>query len=89
MITAIQELNGGTVKPVLNVLETSEVPPTYNKTNKFTRVFQNIVDSYGVASYLEVNPGECCRRSTSSPCSAPYTIITFPFLFRFLFHIFL
>ncbi|KAH7701965.1 VHA-5 protein [Aphelenchoides avenae] len=66
------EKNGGTVKPVLNVLSTEETPPTYNRTNKFTAVFQGIVDSYGIATYLEVNP-------------APYTIITFPFLFSCMF----
>jgi V-type H+-transporting ATPase subunit a len=66
------EKNGSTVKPVLNVLHTDEEPPTYNRTNKFTAVFQGIVDSYGIASYLEVNP-------------APYTIITFPFIFSCMF----
>lgn len=54
----LQEVNGISVKPVLNLLETAEEPPTYNKINKFTAVFQAIVDSYGIASYLEVNPGE-------------------------------
>ncbi|CAI4221348.1 unnamed protein product [Auanema sp. JU1783] len=66
------EASGSTVAPVLNVLETSKTPPTYNKTNKFTAVFQGIVDSYGVASYRELNP-------------APYTIISFPFLFACMF----
>uniref|UniRef100_A0A0N4ZHW6 V-type proton ATPase subunit a n=1 Tax=Parastrongyloides trichosuri TaxID=131310 RepID=A0A0N4ZHW6_PARTI len=66
------EKNGATVKPVLNILETHETPPTYNRTNKFTAVFQGIVDSYGIADYLEVNP-------------APYTIITFPFIFSCMF----
>ncbi|TMS37744.1 hypothetical protein L596_004616 [Steinernema carpocapsae] len=66
------EASGGSVRPVLNILDTSDEPPTYNRTNKFTNVFQGIVDSYGIASYLEVNP-------------APYTIITFPFIFSCMF----
>ncbi|CAL2041027.1 hypothetical protein CAEBREN_11295 [Caenorhabditis brenneri] len=66
------ERSGSSVKPVLNILETSVTPPTYNATNKFTAVFQGIVDSYGIATYRELNP-------------APYTIITFPFLFSCMF----
>ena len=58
--------------PILNRMTTREVPPTYNRTNKFTSGFQAIVDAYGVASYREVNP-------------APFTIITFPFLFSMMF----
>nr|CAD2180426.1 unnamed protein product [Meloidogyne enterolobii] len=63
---------GYTIRPIINVLETSEMHPTYNKTNKFTQIFQNIVDSYGIASYREINP-------------APFSIITFPFFFGIMF----
>ncbi|KAI1715648.1 v-type ATPase subunit family domain-containing protein [Ditylenchus destructor] len=68
----LEETAGGTVRPIMNVIETGEVRPTYNRTNKFIQVFQNIVDSYGIASYREINP-------------APFTIITFPFLFAVMF----
>lgn len=67
-----QERSGSTVPPILNRMETFENPPTYNRTNKFTKAFQVLIDSYGVASYREMNP-------------APYTIITFPFLFAVMF----
>ena len=44
--------------PILNRMETFEDPPTYNRTNKFTHAFQNLIDAYGVANYREVNPSE-------------------------------
>ncbi|XP_032452046.1 V-type proton ATPase 116 kDa subunit a isoform X3 [Nasonia vitripennis] len=66
------ERSGSSVPPILNRMETFEDPPTYNRTNKFTKGFQALIDAYGVASYREMNP-------------APYTIITFPFLFAIMF----
>lgn len=53
-------------------MDTSEEPPTYNHVNKFTKGFQILIDSYGIASYQEMNP-------------APFTIVTFPFLFAVMF----
>ncbi|KAF5289210.1 hypothetical protein FQR65_LT00098 [Abscondita terminalis] len=66
--------SGSSIPSFLNVIasSTGELPPTYNRTNKFTRGFQNLIDSYGVASYREVNP-------------ALFTLISFPFLFAIMF----
>ncbi|XP_011870121.1 PREDICTED: V-type proton ATPase 116 kDa subunit a isoform 1 isoform X2 [Vollenhovia emeryi] len=63
---------GSSIPSFLNVIHSDENPPTFNRTNKFTRGFQNLIDAYGVASYREANP-------------ALYTIITFPFLFAVMF----
>lgn len=66
------ETSGALVPSVLSVVQTHEEPPTYFRTNKFTKVFQGIVEAYGIAQYREVNP-------------TPLTIITFPFLFAVMF----
>ncbi|XP_049821736.1 V-type proton ATPase 116 kDa subunit a 1-like isoform X2 [Aethina tumida] len=66
------ERSGSSVPPILNKMDTSEEPPTYNHVNKFTKGFQILIDSYGIASYQEMNP-------------APFTIVTFPFLFAVMF----
>ncbi|KAM9858217.1 V-type proton ATPase 116 kDa subunit a [Aulostomus maculatus] len=64
--------SGSTVPSFVNRIPTTDTPPTLIRANKFTSGFQNIVDAYGVGSYREVNP-------------APFTIITFPFLFAVMF----
>lgn len=46
--------------------------PTYIKTNEFTGIYQQIVDTYGIPKYLEANP-------------AVLTIATFPFFFGMMF----
>ena len=47
-------------------------PPTYIRLNEFTYAFQQVVDTYGVPRYREINPGY-------------FTIVTFPFLFGVMF----
>jgi len=66
------ESSGALVPSILSVIKSKEEPPTTFKTNKFTKVFQGMIDSYGVARYQEVNPGV-------------FTIVTFPFLFAVMF----
>ncbi|EGR28352.1 v-type ATPase 116kda subunit family protein, putative [Ichthyophthirius multifiliis] len=47
-------------------------PPTYFPVNDFTFAFQQIVNTYGIPRYKEINPGL-------------FTITTFPFLFGVMF----
>ncbi|CAO2584108.1 V-type proton ATPase 116 kDa subunit a 3 [Lemmus lemmus] len=60
------------VSAVAHRIPSRDMPPTLIRTNRFTASFQGIVDAYGVGRYREVNP-------------APYTIVTFPFLFAVMF----
>jgi len=71
-ITVGAEQAGSTLPPTIEKVATTEVHPTFNKTNKYTAGFQSLVDAYGVNSYREVNP-------------SVYTIATFPFLFAVMF----
>lgn len=71
----LQDVNdraGLSVPTIVNQIRTNKTPPTYIKTNRFTRGFQTIIEAYGTPKYREVNPG------------LP-TIITFPFLFAVMF----
>uniref|UniRef100_A0A8C1ZKN8 V-type proton ATPase subunit a n=1 Tax=Cyprinus carpio TaxID=7962 RepID=A0A8C1ZKN8_CYPCA len=92
------ERSGSTVPSILNRMQTKQTPPTYNKTNKFTSGFQNIVDAYGIGTYREINPDfennltfTIWFNNAQSTFSqvinyiSPYTIITFPFLFAVMF----
>jgi V-type H+-transporting ATPase subunit a len=47
-------------------------PPTHYKLNEFTTPFQEVVSTYGVPLYKEINPSY-------------FTIISFPFLFGVMF----
>lgn len=67
-----KDRSGAQVPSFLTPLETSEVPPTYFETNKFTAGFQSIIDAYGIPRYQEINP-------------AVFSIVTFPFMFGIMF----
>eukprot|EP01113_Clastostelium_recurvatum_P000805 TRINITY_DN1035_c0_g1_i7.p1 TRINITY_DN1035_c0_g1~~TRINITY_DN1035_c0_g1_i7.p1 ORF type:complete len:835 (-),score=318.82 TRINITY_DN1035_c0_g1_i7:212-2716(-) len=65
--------SGALVPSILSVIRAvHEQPPTYNRTSKYTKAFQEIVNAYGIAHYREVNP-------------AVLSIVTFPFLFGVMF----
>ncbi|XP_068619080.1 V-type proton ATPase 116 kDa subunit a1-like [Battus philenor] len=63
---------GTNVPSFISKTETDAVPPTYHRTNKFTKGFQELINAYGDSTYRELNPGL-------------YTIVTFPFLFAIMF----
>jgi len=66
------EMCGSSVPSILQKRDTTRTPPTFNRTDNFTSSFQAIIDAFGVARYGEINP-------------APFTIITFPFLYGVMF----
>jgi len=71
-LRAARERSGALVPSILNIIPARDEPPTYFKTNKFTKSFQEIVNAYGIARYREINP-------------AVLTIMTFPFQFGVMF----
>lgn len=53
-----QLLSGSAAPPIMNKIDHSHlIPPTYFRTNKFTKIFQGIVNAYGIPTYKETNPG--------------------------------
>ena len=52
--------------------DTDSTPPTLILTNQFTEAFQQVVNTYGIPRYREINPGY-------------FTIVTFPFLFGIMY----
>lgn len=61
---------GGQIQEIIKPENVS--PPTYFRENAFTSIFQEIVNTYGIPRYREINP-------------SVFTIITFPFLFGVMF----
>ncbi len=52
--------------------ETKSTPPTFFKKSEFNDAFQEIVNTYGIPRYKEINP-------------TLFNIVTFPFLFGVMF----
>ncbi|XP_061382572.1 V-type proton ATPase 116 kDa subunit a 1-like isoform X2 [Danaus plexippus] len=72
MLARITEKEGSNVESFILKSDDADEPPTYHRTNKFTKGFQALINAYGDSTYRELNPGL-------------YTIVTFPFLFSVMF----
>ena len=55
-----------------NTINVNKTPPTFIRSNEFIWPFQEIVNTYGIPRYREINP-------------TYFNIITFPFLFGIMF----
>eukprot|EP01094_Clydonella_sp_ATCC50884_P023611 TRINITY_DN570_c1_g1_i1.p1 TRINITY_DN570_c1_g1~~TRINITY_DN570_c1_g1_i1.p1 ORF type:complete len:834 (-),score=357.09 TRINITY_DN570_c1_g1_i1:154-2655(-) len=71
-LRAAYERSGAEIPSIAQPKASTLTMPTYFKTNKYTEVFQDIIDAYGIARYTEINP-------------TVFSIITFPFLFGVMF----
>ena len=49
--------SGAQQQTIMKQVRVNDTPPTYFRTNKYTAAFQDMIESYGVARYGEVNPG--------------------------------
>ena len=79
------------VQSFMETIDTRDQPPTYFKTNSFTKIHQSIVDSYGIARCAEVQwpgwrggtwgPGAECSFSAGRrvpwfmPCGGVHSLI--------------
>uniref|UniRef100_A0A2H1VTT6 V-type proton ATPase subunit a n=1 Tax=Spodoptera frugiperda TaxID=7108 RepID=A0A2H1VTT6_SPOFR len=72
VLTKCSEDEQSNVPSFTSKIDTKQMPPTFHRTNKFTRGFQNLINAYGDSTYRELNPGL-------------YTLVTFPFLFGIMF----
>ena len=72
-VEALKENNRNIEIPTLKIVhEHSIKPPSLFRLNEVTWVFQEIVNTYGIPTYKEVNP-------------SVFAIVTFPFLFGIMF----
>jgi V-type H+-transporting ATPase subunit a len=72
-IEGLKEKNRNIDIPTFKVVKDHGIkPPTLFRTNDVTWVFQEIVNTYGIPNYKEVNP-------------TVFTVVTFPFLFGIMF----
>ena len=62
------------MNPIINEIESTDIPPTYFKLNKFTYGFQQLIDAYGIASYQEINPGKFLKHQILQNKSKIYDV---------------